>query len=97
MNILSSIKRGEDLGKTARKYIQMLMVCIIILSPFLSHQVQAAEISIEVNGKNFQMEGTFLIEARTYLPIRQFSELLGATVDWNEKQREVLIEKDNII
>ncbi len=45
-----------------------------------------------VNGSQITLDAApFIYEGRTYLPVRFFSEQMGATVGWKERQRLVLI------
>ena len=47
-----------------------------------------------VNGENVKLDSpTFVENDRTYTPIRFISEHLGASVEWNEKEQQVIITK----
>lgn len=47
-----------------------------------------------VNGENVKLDSPAFIENdRTYTPIRFISEHLGASVEWNEKEQQVIITK----
>ena len=47
-----------------------------------------------VNGKEIKLDSAAFIENdRTYTPVRFISEQLGASVDWIEAERKVLITK----
>ena len=47
-----------------------------------------------VNGREVEMDvAPLILENRTFVPVRFVSEVLGFQVNWNEKDREVTIEK----
>lgn len=47
-----------------------------------------------VDGKEVEMDvAPLILENRTFVPVRFVSEVLGCTINWNEKDREVTIEK----
>ena len=50
--------------------------------------------TVKVNGKEIKLDSPAFIENdRTYTPIRFISEHLGASVEWNEKEQQVIITK----
>lgn len=50
--------------------------------------------SARVNNKEIKLDSSAFIENdRTYTPIRFISENLGASVEWNESDKQVLITK----
>ena len=47
-----------------------------------------------VDGKEIVMDvAPLILENRTFVPVRFVSEVLGCKVNWNQKDREVTIEK----
>lgn len=50
-----------------------------------------------VNGKEIKLDSAAFVENdRTYTPIRFISEELGASVEWVEKDKKVIITKPEI-
>ena len=53
--------------------------------------------TVKVNGKEIKLDSPAFIENdRTYTPIRFISENLGASVEWVEKEQNVIITKPEI-
>ena len=51
----------------------------------------------KVNGKEIKLDSAAFVENdRTYTPIRFISEELGASVEWVEKDKKVIITKPEI-
>lgn len=56
----------------------------------------AAQVSIELNSKRVLEGEAAIINSVTYVPLRSFSELVGAnSIEWNEKTRIASIKKSN--
>jgi len=58
-------------------------------------QAQKATFDVFVNGEKFETDKPIVaIEGSTYLPLKAIGEVLNVSVDWNEEQRRVDIEKE---
>ena len=63
----------------------------------LTAPVMAQNIILQINGQTIQPAvAPILAEGTTLVPIRVVSENLGATVDWNNDERSITINKDEI-
>jgi len=81
----------------AKRYFLLSMI-FFTLSLFLGVQADASSINLEVNGQTLDSEETLVLQGRTYVPVREVTELLGAEVKWNKKLQEVvLIQGDKIV
>ncbi len=77
-----------------KKYIKCLTVIIVFVFLISSFSIdgRASSINIKVNGQDFAQSGeAVIIDGRTYIPVRAFTELLGYYVSWNGKAREAII------
>lgn len=78
---------------------KQLIITLTFVMIFLSLGVNASATSntnIVVNGVDFQAgEEIVILNGRTYIPVRDFTELLGAYVEWNSENQEVYIAKEN--
>ena len=48
-------------------------------------------INVKINGKTVKLDG-FEEKDTNYVSIREITELLGKTVEWNEKEKTVVIK-----
>lgn len=77
-----------------RRYFKSLIVFMIFVFLLLSFSIdgRAASINIKVNGEDFAQSGeAVIIDNRTYIPVRAFTELLGYYVSWDGKAREAIV------
>lgn len=56
----------------------------------------ASQLNIKVDGVDFSYKEAAINDGRTYIPVREFSELLGSYVGWDSKTKQVLVVKDGI-
>ncbi|OEF98968.1 hypothetical protein BHF71_10505 [Vulcanibacillus modesticaldus] len=86
--------------KKLSRYFGLVMI-LLVLAIYFGFNAQiinagSAPIKIKVNGKDFnQNEDTVIIDGRTFIPVRKFTELLGSQVSWDSKTREVMVIKGN--
>ncbi len=77
--------------KKLRRLALILLVLLIGLS-LVPTVVMASEIKIFVDGEEYvDSDQARIINGRTYIPIRNYSELLGFDVEWDEESRSVTI------
>lgn len=71
-----------------------LFVACIVLTVLLLSSVAAAEVQLEVDGSPLEM--IVVLEAgRSYLPLREFGETLGAEILWDHQEKAAYITKGN--
>lgn len=76
---------------------KQLVITIIFVMTFFAVGINVTATSstnIVVNGEEFHAnEEVVILNGRTYIPVRDFTELLGAYVQWDSESREVYIAK----
>lgn len=86
------MKRGVLMMKK-KGFITLLLGMSLTL---LTAPVMAQNIILQINGQTIQPAvAPILAEGTTLVPIRVVSENLGATVDWNNDERSITINKDD--
>lgn len=70
-------------------------ITILALSALISTSVFGSQVKIVVDGTTLSSSGT-IIDERTLVPIRDVSEALGATVNWNSASQRVTLSKPNV-
>ncbi|MDR7855057.1 glucosaminidase domain-containing protein [Tissierella sp.] len=87
------------MGKSNNNYkiIALAMAVVFIFSGnFVDRSYAASSIRLVVDGKDMTSSVSPVIEnSRTLVPIRLISEELGATVEWDNDNRTVLVTKGN--
>lgn len=57
--------------------------------------VYNSDFKLKINGYNIQTENPIIVfNNRSYLPVREISELLNFKVDWDGEEKNVIIERD---
>ena len=66
---------------------------MVVLTPgYTTINLQVGSEVVTVNGEEKTLDtSTQLIEGSTYVPVRFVSEVLGLSVDWDEKTKTVII------
>lgn len=88
----------KNINKLLKAGILLLtLILITFLSNYPKPAVYAEEsLRLVIDGKDVTSTAMPIIRnARTLVPLRVVAEQMGAEVSWNEKDRTVLIEKDN--
>ncbi|NLW42430.1 MAG: copper amine oxidase N-terminal domain-containing protein [Tissierellia bacterium] len=77
-----------------RKILSILILLLLLATPVLAKE---EKVEVIVNGIAIEDAKGEIIEGRTFVPLRNISEKLGAKVDYyHEKDRQIVIEKDDI-
>lgn len=78
------------------KIIKLLILTLVIL--LIPMAVTNAEelTKFNVNGENLTYESSMVFNGRTYIPVRDFSELVGANVVWNSDKNRVELTKHDV-
>mgnify|MGYP005806392571 CR=1 FL=1 len=88
-----------------RKYIMIFFsVCIVVLGSavvfaFSASEFTAKEVDFKViiNGEEYEFtQPVVTIADSTYLPVREFCNIIGYDINWNEKERTVSMSKKNV-
>jgi len=79
-----------------RNFTLTVAIFAMIVSFGLGDSVIAAQTHFLLDGKELLIEDAFVEHGRTYIPVRTVTELLGASLDWNSKTREVILHKEDI-
>ena len=73
----------------------ILFTSIVFANNIDLFTAQKASFDVFVNGEKFESQNpTVVIEGRTYLPLKETGDALGANVQWNAQERKVEINKD---
>src|SRR5699024_6508550 len=85
-------------GKVFNLMLFSLLLMIFIFSQqFNTYSLAASPIKLVVNGKDITSLANPIIEnGRTLVPIRFITEELGGKVDWKDKEKRVIIKRDNL-
>lgn len=54
------------------------------------------QVKLVIDGRRVLVDGIYVIEGSTYVPLRAVSEALGAIVEWKFETQDVIISKNNI-
>lgn len=74
--------------------IFILNACITYASPKTISEAQLVDFKVIVNNNEFESElPTVVIDGRTYLPLREYANELGLTVDWDAKTETITLNK----
>lgn len=80
--------------KDLKKYISQFFTLLFVL--FLGFTVKADGIGITVNGNKSNLESkAFIINDRTYVPMRDLFESIGASVSWNDESKSATAAFNN--
>ncbi len=84
--------------KVSIKVFSLITACIMIFSSvqMTVSAYQLKQINFNINGNTINYSSAIINNGRTYIPVRDFSELIGASVFWDSNIRQVIISKDNI-
>ena len=75
-----------------------LLVLFIFSQQFSICSLAAPPIRLVADGKDITSLASPVIEnGRTLVPIRFVTEELGGKVDWKDKEKRVIIQKDNLL
>lgn len=78
-----------------RKVAIWLMLLSLWGGSMIFANTTSQKVRVIVNGSEVS-EGGVLLEARTYLPLRQMAETLGAMLDWDNSAKKAIISKPNV-
>ncbi len=83
-----------------KKIVGILIPSLLFLTGFTVEQENVYDlespICVKVNGTYLYMDAEpFLLNQRTYVPIRAIAEALGAEVSWDEETEVALIEQED--
>lgn len=79
-----------------RSSFLILVLMVTLIFSFGTNTNAASKINIKVDGVDFSYNEAVINDGRTYIPVREFSELLGSYVEWDSKTEQVLVVKDGI-
>ncbi|HEY9060943.1 MAG TPA: stalk domain-containing protein [Pseudobacteroides sp.] len=77
-----------------KKFITGFIACFVLMTgiAYAANTYQTAKYKILINGTEYKgTDKAIVVDSRTYLPLRAIGEILGASVDWNEVQKQVEI------
>lgn len=75
--------------------MKKIFITILSLSVLISANVLGSQVKVVVDGTTLSSSGT-IVDERTLVPIREVSEALGATVDWNSESQRVKLSRPNV-
>ncbi|WP_051403473.1 stalk domain-containing protein [Schnuerera ultunensis] len=86
-------------GKVFNGMLLFLLVMMLMFSQCLgSYPLAANPVRLIVDGKDITSLASPIIEnGRTLVPIRFIAEELGAEVEWKDKEKRVILKKDNLL
>lgn len=76
--------------------IVLITILLFIFTLPLGHKANASTINLNVNGDTYGQTETLLVDGRTYIPVRDFSNLLNANVRWDHVSKRAIITKEKI-
>lgn len=86
--LITIIMEGELMKKLIAACAVTGMIC------FSSSALAAEDISIKVKNKLLQTDSApVIVQGRVLVPLRAISESLGASVEWNQQQKTVIVTK----
>lgn len=78
--------------KKSLKLITLILIAISITVPSISYADSKVGVSVNVNGQRIQTDTpAYIKDGRTLIPLRGVFEKLGATVNWIDADRKVVI------
>ena len=82
-----------------KKFLKLFLFTLILfnLTPAIANtlNVSTASYSIVINGEKWKPDNPIIaINGKTYIPLTEIAELLDVDVSWNEKKRQVEINKE---
>ncbi|WP_214629174.1 stalk domain-containing protein [Paenibacillus agaridevorans] len=78
-----------------RKIAIMLTLLSIWGGTMIFADATTQKVRVMINGTE-QDEGGVLLEGKTYLPLRQIAEAMGAIVRWDENNKRAILYKPNV-
>lgn len=86
-------------GSVVKKLTSLLLVITMVLSLFcMSSFAGTSDLTLKVDGLKKDMqyeENVQVINDVTYLPLREIVDLFDATIDWNSKDKSMIIKIKN--
>ena len=84
-----------------KKFLKLFLFTLILfnLTPAIANtlNVSTASYSIVINGEKWKPDNPIIaINGKTYIPLTEIAELLDVDVSWNEKKRQVEINKEDV-
>lgn len=74
-----------------------MSVALTVLFQTFIFEVQASQkIILKVNAQDYSLNDTLMKNERVYVPVREFVELLGAAVQFDDEKKEIMITKNNL-
>ncbi|MGD9676742.1 MAG: cell wall hydrolase [Vulcanibacillus sp.] len=78
--------------KSYIKNLGIFILVFIILFSFTSIDAKASSLIVKLNGTDVSdIAEAVLVDGRTYIPVRAFTELLGYQVSWDSKLKEATV------
>ncbi len=75
----------------------LLIICLLLITPFAESVVDIEDCKITINDATVQLENpAYLVDEVAMLPMREFFEKLGATVNWYEQTQTITAYKHNM-
>ncbi len=80
------------LVRCAPRSIALALSIVLLMALFSTTVVAASDITLVINGRDVRTDvPPLLVDGHTLVPIRVISENLGASVDWNQRDKVVTI------